>query len=82
MNKILAAAFGFFNGILALFLIIIGALTGFISGEGVGESGLGAVAGFFAGLFGAVVVCGLFAVLLDIRSELKKLNEVAQRVTR
>jgi hypothetical protein len=82
MNRMLAAFFGFFNGVLALFLVVVGGLSGFLFGDRTGEHVAGAVIGLLGGLLVAIVTCGLFAVLLDIRSELKKLSDIAQRTVK
>jgi hypothetical protein len=68
MNTWLANGVAAFNGVIALLIIIIGALAGAIVD---GMAGL-LIAG--GGFIVAILFCGPMAVILDIRDQLIKLN--------
>ena len=70
MNKLLASLMGVLNGFLALFFIAGGASLGVYLGQLADNGALGLILGLVGGLFLAVMVCGVFAVFISIRSEL------------
>ena len=65
MNKFLASAIGFANGLLAFFLIAGGGLFGTLLG----------ILGTFIGLFSAIAICGFMSVMIDIRNELATIRK-------
>jgi hypothetical protein len=76
MNKLLAGTVGLLNGLLAIILVITGAIVGtaFIHVAGF-------VVGGLLGLLLAAVVCGFLALVIDIRSELIRVREALERST-
>jgi len=67
MNKVLASALSFLNGLLAFGLVMGGTIAGAYFYEGRPK---GLILGYLAGSFAAVVVCGFLALIIEIRNEL------------
>lgn len=65
MNKFLASTVAWMNAILAIFIVVAGVAAG-----GNAYGGEGAVLGAIAGIVVAVLICGLLALVVDIRNEL------------
>jgi hypothetical protein len=71
MNKLLAGAIRFLNGLLALIFIVVGAAAGASLPHGSPRRAvIGAVAGFVV----ALIFCGLLALFVEMRSELIKIR--------
>lgn len=75
MNKILAASIRALNGAFAIIIILLGAGIGDATASQFGasqESGtiIGAVAGFLL----ALILCGLLALFIEMRTELIKIR--------
>ena len=68
MNKFLASAIGTINALIAWVLILVPPLAGAYSA---GPPGL--IAGLLIGFVLAVVLCGLLALLIDIRDSLREI---------
>ena len=68
INQLLAASIGVVNAFLALFLVLIGLLTGIHWFGAV----LGIILGLVVGIAMAVAICGTLAVLVNIRDLLKE----------
>jgi hypothetical protein len=76
MNHFLASVLAAMNAILALAIIVGGAIFGATYGQ---NAVLGLIIGLGGGIVAAVLVCGLLALLLDIRAELRELVVLARR---
>jgi type IV secretory pathway VirB2 component (pilin) len=73
MNKILSDLLGYLNGAIAVLIIIGATFAGTMFG---GEpSFFGAIVGWIVGIFIAILTCGLLAILISIRDELKAINK-------
>ena len=68
INQLLAASIGVVNAILAIFLVLIGLLTGIYWLGTV----FGIIVGLAVGVALAVSICGTLAVLVNIRDLLKE----------
>ena len=71
MNKYLADSLAGLNLVLAILVILTSA---FVSAEATG-SFIGFVVGGAVGFLLASMICGTFALLIDIRNEVVRLNE-------
>ncbi len=69
MNKLLASALGYLNGLLAIVLVVGGGLAGEALRQTIGEPSA-IIWGLSLGMFLAIVVCGLVAVFISMRNEL------------
>lgn len=77
INRLLASILSAINALLALAIVVAGAGFGSVWADSSGYSeGLGIVAGAVVGLLIAVMVCGLLAVLLDIRAGIKEVAHI------
>jgi hypothetical protein len=74
LNKFLARAVGFLNGVLAIILVVGGAWFGATTGQA-----FGFVFGLTIGFVAALVACGLLALVIDIHSELIKIRMALER---
>lgn len=75
MNRFLASALGFLNGVVAVIILLICPIIGGRIGADWGEIGFGFLLGSVIGVIIAVVVCGFIALLIDIRNILVKLRD-------
>ena len=88
MNKVLAATIRFLNGFLALFLVVIGAALGRQYGLVMGlhgnslDASTGAAIGVIGGFVAAVVICGILALFIEMRSELIRIREVLEKAAK
>jgi hypothetical protein len=78
MNKLLAGAVRFLNGLLALLFVAGGTLVGAEYGGRVGGQESGMIVGFIAGFAVALVVCGFLALFIEMRSELIKIRGILE----
>lgn len=78
MNRMLAKIAGALNAVVALSMIIVGALLGLSFRDDIGDI-LGLLIGAFMGLMIAVVVCGFVAQLADMRSLLQEIRDQGKR---
>ncbi|HEY1299664.1 MAG TPA: hypothetical protein VGF07_04155 [Stellaceae bacterium] len=76
MNKLLAGAVRFLNGLLALVLIVAGAAAGAALPHG---SPAHAVIGAGAGFVIALIFCGLLALFVEMRTELIKIRTALEQ---
>ena len=67
INQLLAASIGVVNAVLALFLVLVGLLTGIHWLDA-----FGIIVGLVVGVAMAVAICGTLAVLVNIRDLLKE----------
>jgi len=74
MNRLLAGTVGFLNGLLAIILVVAGAVAGSVSIRVAGF-----VLGGILGLIAAAIICGFLALVIDIRSELVRIREVLEQ---
>lgn len=74
MNRLVAGAVGLLNGLLALILVVTGAIVGtaFIHTAGF-------ILGGLLGLLLAAIICGFLALVIEIRSELVRIREALER---
>lgn len=79
MNRLLADTLGFINGLLAVVIVLAGALVGYSGTLGTGNRILGLVVGSVAGLLIAGSLCGLIAFLVLIEGHLRTLAGAAPR---
>jgi hypothetical protein len=81
MNKLLAESVRFLNGLIALLLILMGALAGRVGAAGTttGSAEAGMIVGAVLGFVVAVVVCGVLATFIEIRNELVAIRTALQR---
>jgi hypothetical protein len=74
MNRLLSGTVGILNGLLAIILVIGGAVIGTAFIHAV----VGFVLGGIIGLILAAIICGFLALLIEIRSELVRIREVLE----
>ena len=79
MNKLLAALIRFLNGLLAFVLMAGGAAVGAEYGGALGGEAAGAFVGFLGGLVIALIICGILALFIEIRSELIKIRGILEK---
>jgi TRAP-type C4-dicarboxylate transport system permease small subunit len=73
INSMLASILSTINALLALVIIVVGAGAGSsLATEQGYSSGLGIAFGLVGGLLIAVMVCGVLALLIDIRAGIKE----------
>lgn len=70
MNKLLAGTIRTLNGLIAVLLVISGGATA----AALGGRGLSILGGLILGFLVAVLICGVLAILIEIRSELIKIR--------
>jgi DNA integrity scanning protein DisA with diadenylate cyclase activity len=75
MNRLLAGTVRFLNGLLAIILVIAGAVVGSVYSHA-----LGFVLGGISGLVLAAIICGFLALVIEIRSELVRIREALERI--
>ena len=68
INQLLAASIGLVNALLAIFLVLIGLVTGILWFG----AAWGIIVGLVVGAMLAVVICGTLAVLVNIRDLLEE----------
>jgi cell division protein FtsX len=73
MNSFLASVVGFLNGLLALLFVFVGAQVG---NKMYGEEGL--VYGLLLGFLVAILVCGVLAVFISMRSDLIEIRRLLE----
>ena len=80
INSMLASILSTFNALLALAIVLVGAGFGssYATEEGY-SSGLGILAGLVGGLLVAVMVCGVLALLIDIRAGIKEMAHIMKQ---
>ncbi|MBX7200060.1 MAG: hypothetical protein K1X51_11895 [Rhodospirillaceae bacterium] len=72
MNAFLAELLRFFNAVVAIVIVVFCTAAGAIMrDDGIG----GALLGLAAGLLFAVIICGILATLIDIRSQLRTIAQ-------
>ena len=71
MNKFLSNAIGKLNALIAWLLIIGAPLAGLFTG-----GAIGLIVGLAAGIVGAILLCGILALLIDIRDSLRRIAGV------
>ena len=76
MNRLLSSAVGFLNALLAIILIIVGAILGTAFIHAV----VGFVVGGILGFVVAAIICGFLALVIEIRSELVMIREALERI--
>jgi hypothetical protein len=76
MNKLLADGIGTLNGILAVAIVLVLALSGAAAG-----GALGFILGAISGALVAVLVCGGLALLIAIRDELTAIRRATPGAT-
>jgi hypothetical protein len=69
MNRFLANAVGFLNALVAIIIIVVGAVAGAKYGD------FYLVIGAVIGLAAAILICGLLALAVDIRNELVQIRK-------
>jgi hypothetical protein len=74
MNRLLAGTVGFLNGLLAIVLVVAGAVAGSASMHLAGF-----VLGGILGLIAATIICGFLALAVDIRNELVRIREALEQ---
>lgn len=79
MNRILAEGVRLLNGFIAILLVVLGAVGGAVGAQTAGGSGAGAVMGAILGFLLAVVICGILATFIEIRSELVAIRQALSR---
>lgn len=67
INNLLANAVGYLNALLAILFVVVGAIA-----YGLG----GAILGFFL----AAISCGVIALIIDMRTELRRIREALERL--
>jgi uncharacterized membrane protein len=75
MNRLLSGTVGFLNGLLAIILVIGGA----VSGTAFTHAVVGFIVGGIIGLILAAIICGFLALVIEIRSELVRIREALER---
>jgi hypothetical protein len=75
MNRLLSGTVGFLNGLLAIILVVGGAVVGTAFIHAV----VGFVVGGILGLIVAAIICGFLALVIEIRNELVKIREALER---
>jgi hypothetical protein len=79
MNRILAEGVRLLNGFIAFLLVAFGALAGALGAETSGGSGVRVILGAILGFLVAIVVCGILATFIEIRSELVAIRQALAR---
>jgi hypothetical protein len=80
INSLLASILSAINALLALGIILGGVGIGFAWANTDGyNQGLGIALGLVGGLLIAVMICGLLAVLLDIRAGIKEVAHLLKK---
>ena len=80
MNKLLAESVRFLNGLVAILLIVIGAMAGRIgAAQSFGNPEGGMIIGALLGFIVAVMFCGLLATFIEIRNELVAIRQALAR---
>ncbi len=80
INRFLANTLSAINAVVAIAIIGAAAIAGGEYARDAGRDfGFGVFVGLIAGLLLATMVCGLLALLLDIRAELRELVILARR---
>jgi hypothetical protein len=74
MNRLLAGTVRFLNGLLAIVLVVAGAVVGSAFIHAVGF-----IVGGILGLILAAIICGFLALVIEIRSELVRIREALER---
>jgi uncharacterized membrane protein YczE len=74
VNKLLAGTVRFLNGVFAISFVVIGAIIGGTKGDP-GYIIIGAAIGFIVAAF----VCGILALVIDMRNELVKIREALEQ---
>lgn len=74
MNRLLAGTVRFLNGLLAIVLVVAGAVVGSVYVHAVGF-----IAGGILGLILAAIICGFLALVIEIRSEIVRIREALER---
>jgi hypothetical protein len=72
MNRFLVSAAGILNVVLAILIIFGLAILGASGGGGIG----GFIRGGLVGLAAAFLICGVMALIIDIRNSLQQLVEL------
>jgi hypothetical protein len=76
MNRLLAGAVRFLNGLLAVLMIAIGLVVG----AGISQnSSAGALLGAIIGFAAALMVCGMLALFIEMRTELIRIRTALER---
>ncbi len=75
MNRLLSGTVGFLNGLLAIIVVIGGAVVGTAFMHAV----VGFVVGGILGLIAAAIICGFLALVIEIRTELVRIREALER---
>ena len=70
MNRLIANTLGFLNGLIALIIIAVGAISGYYQYEST-QNALWLAGGPLIGLIIATVFCGVIAIFIDIRNILR-----------
>ena len=78
INNLLARSISPINAILALFLFVFGSISGVV-GTMAFIGPLAFIVGPFLGIALAITVCGLLALLLDVRGLLRECRDLLQR---
>lgn len=73
MNKFLADALSLLNAILAILITLGGGVISFVIADA--NEVLAGIFGLAGGFLAAVLICGLLALLIQIKDELVLLNE-------
>jgi hypothetical protein len=74
MNKLLAQALPFPNGLIAFVIIVIGTILGTVE-----LHVLGLVTGAILGFIVALIVCGLIALFIEMHNELVKIRTALEQ---
>lgn len=75
MNRLVSGTVGFLNGLIAISLVIGGAVIG----TAFTHAAVGFVVGGIIGLIVAAIICGFLALVIEIRSELVRIREALER---
>lgn len=78
MNKALADILEFANAIIAWLIVIAGAFVGVAVGQGMGYPSVGGAIGALVGFVVAALFCGLLALIIDIRNQIKRTADLMQ----
>lgn len=80
MNRFLSSALGIINSVVAVIIIVGGAMSGAAAlGIRTGNDLLDILAGIVVGLVAAALVCGLVGTLIEIRETLQRILEELHR---
>jgi hypothetical protein len=74
MNSFLARAVAVLNGVIAVILIIAGAVVGVAS-----QNAFGLIFGIIVGFVAALVLCGVLALVTEIHAELIRIRIALER---